>query len=94
MQPEISTIREGIRTVTSSVSPIPVGELRDAVHDVMATVARNHRYLDATDEDPAYCEWCRDEWPCPDVRAVHKLARVITRMAEDAATTYLPGRSE
>lgn len=90
---EISTIREAARLVDSSISPIPAGELRTAVRDVMAAIVRQHHHIPETSDQVAFCD-CGDEWPCREVTAVHTLARVIIRMAEEATTTYLPSRGQ
>jgi len=93
MQSETRDISEAIRTVNSSVSPIPAGELRTAVREVLKATIQHHTYIAGTHEQVAFCD-CGDEWPCPDVRAVHTLARTILRMAEEATTTYLSSRGQ
>lgn len=91
MQDEIRDINEAIHRVNSRYSPIPAGDLRDAFYEVLVTTVRQHRHVPETPEQVAMCE-CGDEWACREVTAMRQLARVITRMAEDAATTYLPRR--
>lgn len=92
MQDEIRDIHQADRDLFGAFAPIPRGPLRDAISGVLATTVQRHHHVPGTPEQVAYCQWCSEEWPCPDVTAVHTLAQVITRMAEEATTTYLPGR--
>ncbi|MER6892004.1 hypothetical protein [Streptomyces halstedii] len=84
MPTELRDIAAAVRDVTRPSSPIPAGEVRDAVAEVLAATVRTHRRFPETAESVEMCS-CGDEWACADVTAVRTLALVISRMAGDEA---------
>jgi hypothetical protein len=81
---ELRDITVAMHDMTRPSSPIPAGELRDAVDEVLTATVGNHRLIPETPESVAMCR-CGDEWVCAEVKAVRTVALIITRMAEDEA---------
>jgi hypothetical protein len=81
---ELSDIATAMHNITRPASPLPAGELRDAVGEVLTVTVQHHRRIPETEESVAMCS-CGDEWVCAEVTAVRALAQVITRQTEDEA---------